>query len=566
MSNILGAVLLLASLGADYRHDLKQLDQLLAWHEHYGLPLPPQNAELVQVVTIPVPVEAFSPEKAPARILAFRVDGNLSFANSEHWKGQIASVKGVAPAASLVHGKVFAEWLDVALVARERGWEPLALAAFRRWKTDNEWPRTEKEFATRALWHWKRSLHATPDVPLTVVAKYLRRVLRTLSEDEFDPDLLRSVELALQPRNAPPGSDEALVDDLVNVRDWPNEERGGYGFQKDPRYRAVVRRGLAVVPELVAHLDDDRITRAGDICNNTHRVKFIAKDILEQLNGGTFFPGDDDERTAIAKWFADANKLGEEKYLMERLFSEDVYFPDTVLWLLAEKYPQRLSEVAHKFFDKVAARGFYAWNSDNAWYFSKAVAGARISDADKRTILEYAARHTDPVSRTAGIYYLRPFSPKLAKNRLLRSLSELETEPMVPQRGFRNAVPQYSLAKIVAEGTDPEEWKALALAVRRANVADRIEFLGAIASATTPHARKHRLAFLADYLTDDDALVDSQAFGANFPRLEVRNAVAVRLADLFQFDTEEQKHAWDEAEWRELRTKVRTKVQEEMRR
>src|SRR5262249_3855056 len=129
VSHLLGFTLLLGPLASDVS-DLKKLDQLLAWHIYYGLPLPPQDAVLMQFITEPsLTLRDGGWSRyvdSGSRLLAFALDDSFP------WK--IRSIKCVKPTALLVRNGVTANWLEIALIAHERGWKPLAVAAFRRWK------------------------------------------------------------------------------------------------------------------------------------------------------------------------------------------------------------------------------------------------------------------------------------------------------------------------------------------------------------------------------------------------------------------------------------------------
>jgi hypothetical protein len=107
--------------------------------------------------------------------------------------------------------------------------------------------------------------------------------------------------------------------------------------------------------------------------------------------------------------------------------------------------------------------------------------------------------------------------------------------------------------------------------VRRSDAGGRLELLYAIALNDAPEGRKHRLAFLAEHLTDDTARDRNQdphrfgvgSAGSAFPQLEVRNFAAMRLALLLEIDVSPNKE-WTAAQWAELREKVRVEVAKEL--
>jgi hypothetical protein len=362
------------------------------------------------------------------------------------------------------------------------------------------------------------------------------------------------VKLATQLRNSPPGSDDHLIDELVGLEGAQVIPAWRQVCCSDPRYRAITDRGLAVVPALIAHLDDQRITRASRLVQGARngenlRVCDVVLDILEQFNGEPF--GDSEmnlhERVkVIGNWFSDAHKFGEEKYVVARVLGADKdsdRFRPTLFRLLAEKYPQHLPRVFRKLIDGRPLQYEFAGE------YARAIAGAPIPADEKRKVLEYAAIQDDLWLRSAGVHYLRPFALKRAKELLLANLAEVSADPRETERRF---------VKTAAEGTDPEEWSAIALVVRRAGVGSRIDLLRSIARTDAPASRKHRLALLAEYLNDDDGPSDRR------PHDTVRNAAALELARLLGLDAKPESF-WEEAQWAEFRDQVRAKVAAELR-
>jgi hypothetical protein len=560
VSNALGAVLFFASLSSD-EFCLAHLDQQLAWHRKYGLPPVPPQAALVWCITEPMTYYVDAGRKKVINpgepVLGFSLDGRTLFERSNH-PHPVASITVIKPDPALLRTEVHARWLEIAVACHERGWKELALESIRRWSRANEGWDTEDQIARDAWHYWVYQLRNDPGTPLPLVAKYLKLAAQMYALG--DAKLARSVELAVRPRNSPPGSADALIDELVELTgEEPFFFWAGRGFRADPRYRAIVQRGLDIVPALIAHLDDDRATRAvrrpQRIEIEQLRIRDLAFDVLAQLHGRAFVLEEDtlDERLrVIGKWFADAHKLGEVKYVVSRILGvdeKDDEFRAVLFDLLAEKYPQHLPGVFRALIDERPNHHVHAWN------YAKAIADAPLPPADKRKIFEYAAIQEQPTLRAAGIYYLRPFDPKMAKGLLLLGLAQM---PVVPD------VSETHLAGIVAEGTDPDEWRALGLAVRRAEVGARIRMLAVIARKTTPAGRKHRIAFLAEYLRDDE-LRDAEGFNDRFLRLEVRNAAAMRLAQVLELPAEPDLD-WTPAQWAALRTQVRARAHEELQR
>lgn len=539
------AALFLALLSSD-DFCSQHLDRVAALHREFGLPLPPREAKLVEC------------KESGKLFLAFTVDG-VTLWPDRRWK--LTSIKPVKPDVERLRGIDSVDWLVLAVVAHERGWKPLARVAMRKWAAwlqQFHWCDAEQDLGYTALDYWETQIYASPDIPLRFIAKYLRRMQKYSLEGAKSQKLLQSVELALKPRNSHPGSDDALIDALIDAHGEPKEDDDNWtpAFRNDPRYRAIVRRGLDAVPALIAHLDDDRITRArGVVCGDNHRrVREIALDILTQLHGGHFEIEQENLNEllkAIGIWFADANKLGEEKYILSRILGADPNsnnFHNTLFWLLTDKYPRHLPDLFRKVIDTQPGQRCYAER------YAKAIAETPLTIVEKRKILEYAASHEHPSVRAAGIRYLRLINPKLAKELLLQTLREMSTDSIRSQCRY---------TAIAAESDDPDVWKTLALELRRADVRTRINLLDEVASIRTPEGRKQRLSMLAEYLTDDTELGGHG--DPRFLRLEVRNFVALELAELFPINTEGTR-AWTAEKWAELRAKVQVRVKQELNR
>jgi hypothetical protein len=289
-------------------------------------------------------------------------------------------------------------------------------------------------------------------------------------------------------------------------------------------------------------------------------VSDLVLDILAQLAGEPFQLADDTlvaRYAAVGKWFADAQRVGEENYILSRLFGteDDRELKQALFWLVCENYPAWLPALYRDLLDNHLG----LWR--HGWQFARAVAGAPLPDSEKHKVLEYAAKHPYACHQSAGIKFLRVIDTERAHELLLATLDKK------PTRWEREVA---WLAWVVAENDDPREWHALAKFVRRGDVRTRIELLDGVASNTAAAGRKQGLAFLAEYLTDDAVrdLGDCRHIVWNvadrdFPQLEVRNSAAMRIARILKIDTDPEP-AWTAAEWAGLRERVRTAVAKEL--
>jgi hypothetical protein len=571
-----------------------QLDRLLARHQEYGLPLPPPDAALVQFALEPGKVFCNTQGRREnlypgERFLGFSLDGRtvLGSFNKRIEPDSIASAK--PDPATLGEDLKLAD-LTLALQCHSRGWTFLSRAAYREWRLREiegpgaRWSSDEEGLESIAWDHWLIRLSYEPGTPLPLVAKHLKRILLDADpkgEFEYNRDLVRSLELALVPRNSRPGSDEALIDALVELAglldsDRPiKEPRTNPYYQdairNDPLYLALVRRGFEAVPALIDHLGDERATRLVRHVNfqlKIHdvyhcRVKDVALDLLRELAGEQLVEDKADVPTrvqAARKWFEEARKVGEERYVVSRVvekINDNKWLRKTLFWLLCNKYPQRVPEVYRELI------GNHPTLVYESWQFAKAVAQGPLPAAEKRKILEYAARQPDLHHCAAGVKFLRTFDAKQAHDLLLAGLDRLSG---------RLSDGALTLVEVAAEHDDPREWQALAKALRRADVGSRLELLKVIAEEPAPAGRKKRLVLLADYLTDDavrDKDADPERYkwddiaGGDFDRLEVRNFAAILLAQIAKLD-DIIRVDWTAAQWAELRERIRAAVANEL--
>ena len=138
--------------------------------------------------------------------------------------------------------------------------------------------------------------------------------------------LLTSLEAALQPSTAVPGTIEAMIDELVDTHASASSFMSLY--DRDPTYTRILHRGFDAVPALIDHLDDGRLTRSvmsgfNKFIPYIRRTNEVVSDLLRDIAG----PELDDARyfrnggrtldkPAIQAWFEKAKRVGEKDYLL----------------------------------------------------------------------------------------------------------------------------------------------------------------------------------------------------------------------------------------------------------
>jgi hypothetical protein len=533
--NLLPALALLALASDDVCS--ARLDNLLSLYHEYELPVPPPDAQLVWMST---------PRGKYLEITRrTKEDEKL-----DQFRGFVVKVVKPEPA-SLTDTDLVD--LDFVLHCHARGWKSLSRAAFRQWlaKTDQ---RAERELACDAWRYWVGQL-SEPKTPLPVIAKHLKRLLPlTGLADERDVALLRSLELSLVPSKSAPGSDDALIDELIE-----SSERGPY---LDPAYKALARRGFDAVPALIAHLGDDRLTRHTKTGNGDFlRVKEVVYWMLCDFAGKNLTDSyDRAERTfAAGRWFADALKMGEEEYVVANVGRWDVPPDEDVLFpLLVEKYPRRLPEAYRNFIARQKT-----WDHLGT-AFAKAIVEAAIPQEEKVRVLEFAAAHANPYHREAGLRHLLMLDPDRGRELLLAGLEKLTTNP-----------DDAWLARLVGIGTDPKAWETLDRVAKRVSPGVRVALLTEAFTRDDPTAERRRLqfAFVSSHLTDADAWDAAYDFGhlraywlsEPLSPGEVRNYAAVQLLSAFGLRVEP-KPDWTAQRWAGVRECARIELEHDSRR
>jgi hypothetical protein len=202
--------------------------------------------------------------------------------------------------------------------------------------------------------YWNHQL-TEPSSNRADAAKYLKEILR--QDSRYDGDetrgLLRSLDLALVPSQAAPGSAEGLIDDLV---DFSNAYDFRSLFAQDDRYRRLAELGFAAVPALIDHLDDDRLTRAKMHGFNNFRewhlrVRHLVAELLRDLAGEDLGldwvrrqQGYDLKKTGVQMWWDQARVVGEERYLLNKVLNP-LSLNLHALHVVVTKYPHDLPEI-----------------------------------------------------------------------------------------------------------------------------------------------------------------------------------------------------------------------------
>ena len=357
-------------------------DQLLADYRGYGLPLPPEDAKLVRFESGGRYIlnDKLMP---PTYFLGFLLQPGtkdnpplLLVGTQEVRLDAHKTVEVVEPKPELVKGIDLRWWgqstfemnagLAIALQCKARGWNDLAqelwtaslkqdsghhFGAF--YQPANLPNRTAVAYLA---WAYSGNELVKPDTDRAKTAKRMKALLAAEPElnTEGNQALLKSLEAALVPSTAKPGTVERMIDDLTEMCNT-----GRRHDEADPRYSRLAHMGFAAVPALIEHLDDDRLTRSVKQGFNNFptwnlRVKHVVSDLLQELAGEEVGKdwlrrqqGWGVEKADAQAWWDKARKDGEEAYFLAHVLpaGEKAEWPNSLMLdIITEKYPQAPAE------------------------------------------------------------------------------------------------------------------------------------------------------------------------------------------------------------------------------
>lgn len=568
---------------------LPSLDDLLDRYRTLGLPLPRTEARLVRYEArasyilndvLQPSADSLAFEVKPATV----TEGPTLLAGTQEWqlsrKTHIRQVDPEPAASDLVFRKDDA--LILAIQCHARGWDRLAQSLLERSRQDAQtWPRLP---LPQLAWsYWKDHL-TLPMIDRAPVAKRLNELLRQYQEldDPYNRSLLRSLDLALVPSTAEPGSIRALIDDLVDY----NANVGRHGDDDpDERYQRIADLGFAAVPDLIEHLNDERLTRAMMVGFNNFKdwnlsVKYVVSDLLEGLAGQELMRGLDEKDagkgwlyrqigypvtvSAARQWWEDAREVGEEAYLRQHVLpargkeGERQHVRSHLLNLIVTKYPSHIPSLYHEILEKRPDV-----SSDP---LADAVLQCRLSAREKLALFTAAAKHKDISHRLPALHAPKALDAALFNSLLLAEIEALPED--VP--GTYWTCPEVYMARLALEASDPQVWPTLERVAKRSVVGLRMELLAKFSnSGDTPH-RRERFRLLESFW-DDTELRDRESSpkfegpcaSFSYRRIEVRDFVALHIANMLKIPIELKLDRTPD-EWADIRSRVQETLKREL--
>lgn len=513
------------------------LSQLLKDYKRYGLPFPPENAELVRI-------KWRTQEKEERFHLAFRIpppkpgdEPRYLIGDWERGSQNVdpESVELVDPQSLLIDGLEMPIHilLGIAIQCEARGWHKFASAVYQQARHDAvkyEMDESMGELLVSLVdgyWAGQVTKRDSDRSEALRRLKVLAQEYPTLSTPA-DQEYLRKLELTVVPRKSKPGSVEALIDDLLDY----HIDLLGESKPRDEAYWKLADLGFDAVPALLDHVQDDRYTRTirfvgkgvwietvGHVCSqllNDLSARTIAGSL--SVSGGHRF-----EKEDARKWFAEAQKVGEEKWLVDHAIpgkdAERIH-PSSVkhiVRVIGVKYPQRLPEIYRTMLKRP---------KDRIVDVVDEIVGSKLPRDEKLALFEEGAKHENFEHRAAALRGLDELKSPLFRKYLLATMKQIATDARTVQDWSWT---HDSTVCLVVRTDDRECWDLLLRIAKKLPVSERDGVVFGVCDVRekrAPPVRREQVRFLLQFLDDRDLVYDDEEM-----KLELRDNAAFLLAE-----------------------------------
>jgi hypothetical protein len=287
----------------------------------------------------------------------------------------------------------------------------------------------------------------------------------------------------------------------------------------------------------------------------------IERDWLRRLQGYAV------EKADAKKWWDQARKVGEEKYVLDHVLprvaeeGENARVNEHHLHVLVAKYPKDVLDTYRTVLDKRP--------EVNSRVLAQAIVRCKLPDKDKLEILLRAAKHAKRGHRYQALDALKELDKKEFNALLIERLEKFPAD--LPGDERYDWCDEGIMARFAHESDDPRVWQTLEKAIKRSAVGLRMELLNA--DLDYPERQFQRRELLRHFLRflDDADLRDtgsSAKYGDDcaahtYRKLEVRNFVALQLASLLDMEIGFNPGRSPE-EWTKLRGQVREAAEHEV--
>lgn len=399
------------------------LEYLLVRYRHYGLPLPPPDSKLVRSGE---QLGFFLGPDGLSKRSRLLIGTQISTVDRCHI---IETADGIKDALTnfnpLWTGRCGFELnagLALSLQCKSRGWDAIASVLWQRsvnqgcgfaFPVFRQAPVASGEIGVAQLaWaHYGYQL-LQPASDLALIHRQLQRIL--LAHSSLDckekRELLNSIRSAVVVPKAARGSDEALIDDLIEL-----SETAHRNDSTDVRFSKLVHRGFAAVPTLIQHLDDDRITRSvsGAFHNFpawNQRIKHQVSYFLQELAGEDLGLDAVERRLArvvekgnASEWWVRAQAVGEEEYVVLHVLPDKTLNSEWPRWVMLEivshRYPKRLPPLYMKLLTERAEL--------HSWSLTEAIRRSSLPFGTKMVTLLYGMSHNEMKHRRPAYAEIR---------------------------------------------------------------------------------------------------------------------------------------------------------------
>lgn len=569
-----------------------------------GLPLPPENASLVAILSEMKVVDDLRLGEIPLHRPQYLI--GFLFSTGEGQKRMLIGTEAIDLDASQVSsliplsddaklpGEVESanNWarfpikvaLPTAIQCRHRGYEKMADALVRfdtkgscghRESVFYQPPGTTHVEVLQAIaWaHYGNQLVAT-GTDRSEVSRRMADLLRRAPQLQTPgrAELLGALELTLRPSRAAERTPDRLVDELVDADVLLFDGRPV--ISEPAALASLIQGGWQSLPTLLEHLDDSRLTRSvadpldgsppsiarvGKLVGNVVR-EFAGDDGLTWKVSSASFVSRDDAQA----WWNRVRGEKEEEYLMRAVVphapqATRVY--DAILTRLSRKYSSRLPNV---YAELLARRPDIP-----TWQVIDAISRADLDQGTKTDVLEKGVVHPLFARRIEAIEMLSQVDIERFKMLLPGVIDQ-----MPPQTTGRYAdCPQADLVRLCLKDDRPVAWEALSRSMARAEIGVRMEILHRLGNSDdlAPDRLKRVVTLLGNFLHDRSirsSMSDPQKYegcaGHRWRELSVQNWAAYQIALLLKMNVEELTATGQvsSAQWDRFRNAVESRVKQ----
>jgi hypothetical protein len=371
-------------------------------------------------------------------------------------------------------------------------------------------------------------------------------------------------DLATTVKAAPPkdGSIEALL------LDWASRPSGWRHLGAPAR--EILDRGLDAVPELLSLLKDSRVTAHEQqaFMNAPARIKRVgelARHLVRQIAGDQVkVPRYGDDTEAIRAWWERAQTQDESVSLLKGVFNRKggkiTGVNEVPVQIVAKKFPNKLPNLCDEFTT-------HATPDAQPYALAEALAESSLPKETRVRELSKFAQRGSLEHKRCVLQHLAKLDSKACSALLFPVLNQLPKDATGPYW----TCPEASFTHVVVQIEDDKVWQAYLQVAKRSSIGLRMEMMGPMNYGYIGKKNLgRRLAFLSAFLDDDEVRKMSgergqfqgPCAGFEIPRLVVRDFAAMKLASLLNMK-ESPDEFWMDAQWKELRGKVRKQLAEQ---